>query len=474
VTRAHGRLRLDLREERGATVVIVALVLIAMFGMMVLVVDVGGLLWKRRELVNGSDAAALSAASTCSLPTSVDPKSPEAAADPLAAQNVTGLDPTTTPNNATIVAGTCHTSQSGAVRAQYSQQQHLFFAPVLGFSNQNGVTTKAYAIWAPAGAANPVPIVVYTSAFQGQCDISANLPPGTPCYMWYDNDRFTNSAFGFLNLNTTDPQKGWDVLSDDQCPNVGSSTRQGWIDQTGSVADLPVHYTTTNPLPTYVCRVSGLSSSDWSALRNRVGDLITLPMDDCTQNVDQSGNPVGCFGNADKYDIIGFIDFTLMAVLDQASGPNGWGGTPDTTCQQNNFDVTQNQSYSLLALGGGNCPTPAQSTAIINEPSILIDGKGTTDPTRQYNYDASTTSFTWTGPTSPPRIKIQFDWSIPGQCGTPPGNSSAVCIKVVTVAVHVGGSNPCPTCSPLSNIRAVKLCDPAVTGSCNGINIPTP
>src|SRR5437870_109141 len=98
--RPRRRLMLDLRQERGATVVIVALVLIAMFGMMVLVVDVGGLLWKRRELVNGSDAAALSAASTCALPLSVDPKSAEEAADPLAAQNVTGLDPTVTPNNA--------------------------------------------------------------------------------------------------------------------------------------------------------------------------------------------------------------------------------------------------------------------------------------------------------------------------------------------------------------------------------------
>ena len=111
-------------------------------------------------------------------------KDARAAADPLAAQNVTGLDPTTTPNNATVLPGTCHTTASGGVKVQYSQQQHLFFAPVLGFANQNGVTTKAYAVWGPAGSANPVPIVVYTSAFQGQCDISANLPPGTPCYMW--------------------------------------------------------------------------------------------------------------------------------------------------------------------------------------------------------------------------------------------------------------------------------------------------
>src|SRR5213593_4218162 len=142
--RTFFRSRIDPEGERGATVVIVALSLIAMFGMIVLVVDVGGLLWKRRELVNGSDAAALSAASTCSLPSTVDNRTAEVAADELAGQNVTGLDPTTA-TNATVPAGLCHGTASGWVKVQYSQNQHLFFAPVLGFPNQNGVTTKAYA-----------------------------------------------------------------------------------------------------------------------------------------------------------------------------------------------------------------------------------------------------------------------------------------------------------------------------------------
>jgi hypothetical protein len=468
--RTFFRARVNPDGERGATVVIVALALIAMFGMVVLVVDVGGLLWKRRELVNGSDAAALSAAATCSLPSSVDPRTAEVAADELARENVTGLDPTTA-TNATVPAGLCHSSTAGWVKVQYSQNQHLFFAPVLGFPNQNGVTTKAYAIWAPPGSANPVPIVIYTSAFQDpSCNVSANLPPGTICHLWFDNDKFTNSAFGFLNLNVTDPQKGWDVAPDAQCPNVGASTRSGWIDQTGSVTDLPVHYTTTNPLPTYVCRVSGLSNNDWTTLRGRVNDVVTFPMDDCTQNVDSGGNVVGCFGNADKYDIIGFIDFKLDKVLDQANGPNGWGGTSTTTCNQNGFTVAHNQTYSLLGLGG-NCPAVTDATAVIDATKLFIDGKKPTDAGAQYTYDAAAKSFTWTGPSSPPNIKIQFDWSIPGQCGTPPNDASAVCIVVETVAVRLGGNNPCPTCSPLSNIRAVKLCDPSIAGSCNGVAV---
>src|SRR4029453_8337784 len=128
-------------EDDGVTLVIVVLTLIAMMGMLVLVVDVGGLLWKRRELVNAPDAAALSAAHTCALKSAVDPKTAKQAADFTALTNVsgTGLSGTVTDS------GTCHTGASGWVKVQYSQPQHLFFAPVLGFSNINGVTTKATA-----------------------------------------------------------------------------------------------------------------------------------------------------------------------------------------------------------------------------------------------------------------------------------------------------------------------------------------
>jgi hypothetical protein len=196
-------------------------------------------------------------------------------------------------------------------------------------------------------------------------------------------------------------------------------------------------------------------------------------MDDCAQNVDQNGNVVGCAGTPDKYDVIGFIDFELQAVLDQANGANGWGGVSTTHCKAANFNVTQGQTYSLIGLGSG-CPDLTQSAAIIDASTLTIDGKGPNDPARQYTYDPVAKSFQWTGPTSPPKVTIEFDWSLAGRCGTPPGNASAVCILVKTVQVRVGGASPCPTCSPLSNIRAIKLCDPSVAGSCNGITVPTP
>ena len=52
----------QLDNERGAATAMVAISLIAIMGMVVLVVDVGGLLTLRRRIVAASDAAALATA----------------------------------------------------------------------------------------------------------------------------------------------------------------------------------------------------------------------------------------------------------------------------------------------------------------------------------------------------------------------------------------------------------------------------
>ena len=74
------------QDEGGAIVVITALSLGAIFGMLVLTVDVGGLLLRRRSMVNGADAAALAAAKSCA--SVEDTFTPESRADIYAAANV--------------------------------------------------------------------------------------------------------------------------------------------------------------------------------------------------------------------------------------------------------------------------------------------------------------------------------------------------------------------------------------------------
>ena len=79
--RRQGLFRLH-HDEEGVTAIIVALCLISLVGMLVLVVDVGGLVYRRREMVSGSDAAALAAAKTCAVPAVTDPTDPRFSRQP--------------------------------------------------------------------------------------------------------------------------------------------------------------------------------------------------------------------------------------------------------------------------------------------------------------------------------------------------------------------------------------------------------
>lgn len=459
--------RLHEREE-GATLVIVALCLVALIGMVVLVVDVGGLLLNRREMVNASDAAALSAAKTCAMDTSDDlyAGDQENAADSLATQNSSRAN---TGGQNIIDQSGCHTDKEGFVTVQYSADQKLFFAGVLGGGGSKPVTTKATAIWGPSGSGTPVPLTVYTNSFGSNCDVET-LPPDSECYFWFDNSNFGSSRFGILDLRQWDGtnQSGWDVPGNTQScgSGIGADTLSEWISGQG-VAELDVNY----PATTYVCIVTGTPENKvWGSLEDRKGQVLTFPINRCEETqpfvqqggqVNASGSEVTCSTPPHKYDIIGFVDFQLEDVLTSAAE---WGGTANTNCSKNNFDVKHNQTYLLTSIGGGNCPTTTP-TGISN---LSIDGKAPTDAGAQYTVDnpANPTLFTWTGPDG--KVPVSFTWWINGKCGQPAPNSSAVCILVKTVKVRVGGGDPGGG-SPLGNRQAVALCDPTIKDSCKPV-----
>ena len=441
-------------DERGATAVIVVLTLIALCGVIVLTVDVGQLLFKRRAMVNASDAAALSAAQTCAG--LKDSDSPEAMADIFAIDNVTTVNSGAA--NIIDVVG-CDGPPFGHVTVQYEMQQGLFFAGVLGFDGPAAVRTQATAGWGPAGGANPLPIVVYTGGDQGNCDIEEGIGPGISCYLWYDNDKFQGSSFGFLNLCTAaDAVKGfcqsnkvgWDVGGATQCPDA-KQYGDTWIDGTWPGGPNDVHY----PDVTYVCRLSGYSSNLWANnLDDRVGDDLIFPVNDCSKQVNSSGVPTGCTptGPPDKYDIIGFITLHLDAVLDSAAE---WGGRAQTSCQASNVNVTPGMVVPLSSFNGGQCPSGSTPSGVLN---FKINNQ-TSSP--NWTYDNLNKWFTWTGPAA--RVDVNFDWWLNGECGQPPGNSSAVCIKTHTVEVRFGGSFPGGGAN--FGLRAVRLCDLPI-GSC--------
>lgn len=106
-------------------VVIVVLLLVAMFGMVALTVDVGGLLSTRRSLVRAVDSGALAAAQSCAGTTDVANASARATA--FVQSNVPGATVTQ------YEADGCGTESAGAVLVGAQTEQDLPFAVVLGF-----------------------------------------------------------------------------------------------------------------------------------------------------------------------------------------------------------------------------------------------------------------------------------------------------------------------------------------------------
>ena len=163
-------------REEGAVVVIVAICMVALMAAVAITVDVGGLYLRRRELVNGSDSGALSAARTCARGgADVRFATPELASDTAVQAN--GAITATEVAGTDIIDITQCGTQWGHVTVSYTSQQALHFAPVLGLEYEKPVTTQATASWG-LGSNNPVPIVL-SSLVTVNCPVPPSGWPST-------------------------------------------------------------------------------------------------------------------------------------------------------------------------------------------------------------------------------------------------------------------------------------------------------
>jgi Flp pilus assembly protein TadG len=458
-----------LRREDGAVAIVIAIMLIVFMAAVALTVDVGGLYLRRRELVNGSDSAALSAARTCARG-GADTKfsSPEAAADAgvranssITSQEVSGAD---------ITAITPCGTQWGHGSVEYTSQQALYFAPVMGFGHESPVTTDATASWG-LGSNSSVPIVL-SSLLTVSCPIPPNGHPaiGETCAFWYDNDRLNGGNFAFLSLNP----HGWDVAIDSNCSQAqsgGTHDLTGWIDGT-LPASISINWTD----PTYVCTDTGIrgvggkggpNSQVWSALEDLVGQTRDFPINWEGPGAPIVGAPVqGTVyqqGNIDKYDIIGFAHLTIVDVLGQNETQGGVGN-----CETKNnspfswtaADQTLNlDTITSSTTGWQGCPTRVPVDDIT---SVTITKARQSDPACcvvgvNYSYDPATRTITWITPV-PKDTKISFGWLIDpnsGPCGQVPANSSAVCV----VTTWQGSTLDDDYVPGNDNNTVVRLCD---------------
>ena len=457
------------RREDGAVAVIVALMLVVFVAMVAVAVDTGGLYLRRRELVNGSDAAAMSAGRTCARGGADDRfAAPEAAADYQVRENgrITGFEVEGT----NIVNMTTCGLQWGHVSVEYTSEQELFFAPALGFESTKPVTTEATASWG-LGSNNPVPIVV-SSMLSDDCPVP---PSGTPavgqiCSFWYDNDRLNGGNFAFLSLNPA----GWDVPIDDNCSGAqsgGTSQLTGWIDGT-SPASLSLNWTE----PTFVCSDSGIrgvggkngpNSQLWRALHDLIGETRDFPInwEGWSAPVPAAPEQGIVYSNSQihKYDVIGFAFLTIVDVVNVDEADGGIG-----TCEtRNNSPVSWTvadppQTMDLNTItdqtsGWSGCPATLPDSIV--DPVLTQDRNN--DPPCctagvDYTYDPSTRTITWIG-SVPRNTQVSFDWYIDpnnGPCGQIPDNSSAMC-----VITEWQGSTLGDDFVPTDKNTVIRLCD---------------
>jgi len=314
------------REERGAYAVIVALLLVALIGMLSLSVDGGFLFLKYRAMRNGNDAAALAAALSCArgrgLTEAAARADADAQADALATANVGDAvraeDPVYTPS--------CN-PDGGSVTVHYQGQQPLFFGQVVGVSSPKTVSATATATWGGVGSANRIaPLMLSMNRLSEPCNIPSEVAVDSECYFWWDKGSasdsswLTNAEWGLMALGS------WGKVGQyDSCAGYTASQTDvtNWITQgyDGTVAlnDPPPD----PPPPTYVCRFTG---NQGQALNNDInavaGDTLYFPVNDPQQQVDSNGDlcrPEGVDGNCsvDKYAIVGFA---ILEVVQAWSG----------------------------------------------------------------------------------------------------------------------------------------------------------
>ena len=283
------------KEEEGAVAIVVAICLVVLMGAVALTLDVGGLLYRRREMVNGADAAALAAAVECARGAGL--AGAKTAADHEFEADSPGSKAAGYSIDSIVPNPTCG-GTAGHITVRYTSPQSLYFAPVLGLSNSQTVTTEATASWAPDG---PFPISVNLGPPDAFKTCSIDSLPGTSCYYLFDNNQNGNGDFGFLNLAQ------WNWPSDQGCSGAGGANLiSGEITQTIGYSQ----YVFDVPAP--VCQVSGLKGKDWSqALASMIGQTRSFPINDPSQTT------------AKRWYIVGFAQMTIDDVDQNAKSCGG-------------------------------------------------------------------------------------------------------------------------------------------------------
>ena len=413
------------RDERGVVAVLTAICLLVVMAGVALTVDIGGLLLRRRAMVNGADAAALAAAQACATPTG----DAQAIAFDYAAKNVPGASLTQT----TFSDHRCHVSATGYVTVGYTGEQSLFFAPALGFDHTSPVSGEATASWGAAGADSIIPLVVFSGTLQSACNIP-NVTPGTTCYIWEDN--FDGGNFGFIDVGN------WGVNKDAQCDNSNGQLLDDWIAGRVTVGTLELNY----PRATWACTLGGErgNAQAWREMEKLAEQdaVRTFPVLG-TSPEDHEPPYVG--PPMPKYNVIGFAEFQIMDVFQASKVPE-----PGIVVERKSFaGDAWPVPYDLKQ----HIPTGGTYEGAVMQPSNVNGWSISADGILGREAGAH--------PNGPNSVTIQWSTELDaGSCGPPPvSGQSSHCIVLKWNGATIGEGRPGGGAD--FGVRAVQLCDRA-------------
>jgi len=345
--------------------VIVALCLVVLLGAVALTVDVGGLLLRRREMVNGADAAALAAAMACSKGQGI--AAATSAANHQFAANSPGSVSSGYHLKSIVTSPGCG-GAAGHVTVTYLSPQPLYFAPVLGFKNTSNVSTAATASWGP-GALTPIVLNIGPSqSGVNSCTVGPTTyaTVGEDCYFLYNN---TSGAPGQTGTMGALDLTAWNVSSTGPCNNNNKQDMPGETD--GSILHAFVWHLNF-PNPTWACQLDGTnmfsngSNNVANALTASSGQIRFLPL------VCPFAGSFGCSpSNATVWNVIGFAKFLVP--------PNPIDTHAHGTC--GTLQVPRQGNWSCVHLiweGGGI----ADSTTLRLDMITLCDLGYGSDPTK--------------------------------------------------------------------------------------------
>ena len=151
--------------ERGATAIVVALLLVVLFGFVAIAVDLGAAWSTKKQLQNGADASALAIAQACAEGACGATGS---TASSFAALNRTGA------NGSVVSLDVAH----GRVTTRAAITQDYWFAPVLGI-NSGDIGAEATAGWGAPSGGTTIPLAFSLCEFYWQTGSIIGSPPST-------------------------------------------------------------------------------------------------------------------------------------------------------------------------------------------------------------------------------------------------------------------------------------------------------